>query len=314
MTLPWAIVDWQAAWADFESATPPDQRHHVERFYTEQEVIGQGHSDRVLSCSLYCKPSDTGVPWETPTPESVHRLRVRGGRLTWWDAYASPLLRNLHALPYVRPGTDVHLYLASDMTWMIKHLRLPRVVIHVMHTESLTACPGMMWRYLAHDLPGVREVQYVDIEDPWSFAHWKRRMDEWRESGLALFRYMSPSEWDPVVPDLVIYRPVSGGYHLVRPQADFSMFRAAVAFTWLGIQNRIPTRMQHPVRGDVPLFGHRWPDYGFDETFLQHVVYPFFLDRGISTNYDRSNSETLFIRDTMAAAQACPRAMVTQGL
>lgn len=313
MNLPWPVIDWKQAWTEFEVQASLEVRQSVARLFAEDQIIGEMRHERIISCSLYCKPSDTGVTWPRPTFATVQRLKVRQGRQTWWETYAGPFLKNVHQLAYTRPDTDVHVYLAGDLAWMLKFLRLPQVVIHVMRHDSLTASPGMMWRYLAHDLLGIREIQFVDIEDPWSHAAWMNRIHEWRESGLALLRHVNPTEWDPVVPNLVIYRPLSGGYWVVRPQSDFSMSRACQSFAWLAMQKQIPTQMQHPTRGEVAMFGHCWPDYGIDETFLQHMVYPIFLDRGIATNFNESDSPTLFGLDLAAAAAACPQAVLTRG-
>jgi hypothetical protein len=310
--LPWEIIDADAAWSEFQKSGDRHSQQAVTALFDEQEVIGRSRHTRIIACSLYFKPSSTGMEWGIPSFEAANRIRVRSGAQTWWDVYADPLLRNLHTLLYVRPDADVHLYLASDMTWMIKYFKLPQVVIHLMAHTSIAASPGTMWRFLAHDLPGIAEVQFSDIEDGWDLKHVAQPLSLWRNSDLALFRHLNPHEWDPHVADLLIYRPLGAGSCSMRPQADFSMRRACVAFTWLALQGRIPTRMRHPLRGDVEMFGHHWPNYGFDESFLQHAVYPFFLDRGVFTSYTYSASDALFKLDLAAAFHACPRSIVTR--
>lgn len=314
MTLPWSTIDWMSAWNDFEEQATADERREITDMFSVRKTVGTPTSTEILACSLFCRPPDVGPVWDPPTRQNVHQIRARAGRMSWWEAYAAPLFRNLHRLPFTYPNREVHLYLAADLDWLVPDLTLPGVVIHVMNHSSIAAVPGMMWRYLAHDLPGVTEIYNVDIEDSWtSLRIFEPHVEAWRKSQLALFRHYNPHEWSPDVKDLLVYRPLVGCHLFYRPQPDFSAFKSCCASVWLAMKNRFPTTMNHPWRGDVPMFGHRWPDYGFDESYLQHILYPHFLPRGIYSHWHTSRSEVLFPLDLFATAKANPGSIAVMG-
>jgi hypothetical protein len=76
----------------------------------------------------------------------------------------------------------------------------------------------------------------------------------------------------------------------------------------------LPLTVAHPTLGDLPGFGHTWPNYGFDETFLQRVFYPFFLSRGVYTVFTCSQSAVLFPLDVYIASRAHAGARLAHGL
>jgi hypothetical protein len=314
MRLPWAEIDPRAAWREFHQHAGGSVHDEILGYFAERAALGTATRPRVIACSLFCKPVDLDDSAAMASPDEMRRRPVRNGACTWWEAYAAPLLRNLRRLPYTFPEHEAHVYLAADLDWLADALCLPQVVVHVMQHSSLAACPGMLWRFLAHDLPDVEEVINVDAEDEWTDFGLSRRLGEWRESGLGLYRHMNPQEWDPTAARLLTYRPLVGCHFAYRPRQDLSMREAVCGFAWLAAQGRVPTTTWHPTQGEVPMFGHRWPNYGMDETFLQHVFYPAMLERGVYTNFNVSHSPVMFALDLFAAARAHPGAIVTQGV
>lgn len=314
MSLPWETIDWRTAWAEYDRQADPASRRLVSSMFAEQAVIGCGSHQRVIGCALFCKSVDSGPIWPQPTRETVHTIMARRGAMTWWEAYAAPLLDNLHRLPYTLPDVDVHVFLAADLGWLVEALALPNVVVHLMEHSSLAAAPGMMWRFLAHDVPGAAEAFCLDVEDDWSWFVRLRRVEEWRRSGLALFRHLHPQDFVPGSGDVTIYRPLVGCHIAYRPQPDFVMRKACEAFVWLTMMGRVSTTLVHPTRGEVQIFGHRWPEYGFDEAFLLRVFYPFWLSRGVSTNFNVLDDSLLFAQDLCATLKAHPDSTVTHHL
>jgi hypothetical protein len=190
--LPWMTIDWRSAWSEYTEEAPAEARAEVSGLFAEQRLVGKPCRPRVISCCLFCKPVDQGPVWAVPTFENVESIPARGGTTNWWQAYAAPLFRNLHQLPYTFPDVEVHVYLASDLDWLAETLALPQVVVHLMQHPSFNAGPGMMWRFLAHDLPHVTEVFTVDAEDDWSGFARLQRVADWRRSDLKFFRYVNP--------------------------------------------------------------------------------------------------------------------------
>lgn len=311
--LPWPTLDWRALHAELERDTDAGLRDEVRRYFTEKRVIGRPTRRQVIACSLFFKPSDPALAWPPPDFHTVHTVRVRDGRSTWWEAYAAPLLENLYRLPYVLPDWDVHLYLAADLVPLVEIFALPQVILHVMDHDSLAAQPGMMWRFLAHDLEGVDEVANLDVEEEWEKLLGASCIGDWRRSNLALFRRMNPKEIDPRLKNQSIYRPIGGGCFCYRPQPDFSMRGACEAFTFAALRKNLQVEFTHPTRGVVRQFGCDWPYYGMDETFLQQAVYPFFLRRGVHTNFEENVSPILFPLDLQAAFDAHPDSVLTHG-
>lgn len=312
MALPWTILDHVELCSAYLTGTGLDEQTAVQSLFATQKIIGKAKCESAISCSLFCKYVDTETTGVTPTRSNANEVLSRAGNAKWWDFYVAPLLHKLHAIAYQHPSMDVHLYLGSDLEWMVDALALPQVVIHLMESSSISAQPGMMWRFLTHDISGLSEVFIMDIEDNWCRTLSSKTIPLWRESGLVLLRYINPHEFANAE-EICIYRPICANFFAIRPQSQFSMRTACEAFVSLAKAGAAPLDINHPVRGSCPAFGHTWPYYGFDETFLQRVFYPFTQTVGVFTVIDEVKSPYLFPADMESTFNAHPASVLSIG-
>ena len=135
-----------------------------------------------------------------------------------------------------------------------------------------------MWRFLALEEKD-RLVTIADADRAMDLEADIAMTEEMARLGLKFWRVPVFQELNSV--GQYNYRPIraSGlGANLTLPAGD--LLKALIHAT---INGTISTKCQPPGEPEYPIFGTQWPDYGFDEWFLQAAVYPRVAQEGVLT-------------------------------
>jgi len=147
-----------------------------------------------------------------------------------------------------------------------------------MKSSSIRHNPGAMWRFLALEEKD-RLVTIADADRADDLEADIAMTEEMARLGLKFWRVPVFQELNSV--GQYNYRPIraSGfGANLTLPAGDLMK-----ALIWATQNGTISTKCRPPGEPEYTIFGTQWPDYGFDEWFLQAAVYPRVAPEGILT-------------------------------
>lgn len=147
-----------------------------------------------------------------------------------------------------------------------------------MKSPSIADNPGAMRRFLALEEKD-RLVTIADADRAEDLEADIAMTEEMARLGLKFWRVPVFQELNSV--GQYNYRPIraSGfGANLTLPAGDLMK-----ALIWATLNGKISTKCRPPGEPEYTIFGTQWPDYGFDEWFLQAAVYPRVAQEGILT-------------------------------
>lgn len=287
-------------------------RERSENWFGVREVIGRRQdSHHVLSVSLFFKNTyhhEGEIPEIT---EDLLKFPDKYGvdpRFNPWEHYVEPLLRGGPILAAARPDIALRVYLAADLHFLAERLAA-FAEVYLMRGSSIRSSPGMLWRFLALEN---EDAQLTTVQDADLLGTAGPRLaltEQLLALNLSAWRVPVPRDFHRTkTPEPgILYRAMAGcysGYAIRLP-----IRRLLDALLWHLKKGSFPIEGKDP-RSDqsFPLFGHAWPDYGFDEFFLNVAVFPRVAAAGVLTLLGRKRSQSIFLPyDIEYATWANPR-------
>jgi hypothetical protein len=269
----------------FEGEVSPAERDTLAGHFRVAEVYNRKDGEparHVVAASLFWKPlREKGV--ELPPLTCGMKLDSKQETMTRysnpWEHYVEPLFEGAKSLAETRPDVVFRVYLANDLAHLIPELTAAGCEVHLMESSSLGMQPGMMWRFLALEHDGL--VTITDSDRATEVINDVERTELMAEAGLGFWRVpytCGREETRQALPSH--YRPILASQF--GSARSFPLRDLMMAFLWHSERGTLPT---HLTLGEKKqeLWGTRWPDYGFDEWFLQTVFFPRMAFEGILT-------------------------------
>jgi hypothetical protein len=242
--------------------------------------FGKSGGGHLLVFSLFWKNSNLSEPDVPKMTREMLRTMPQNTMLRFspWEHYIQPLLDAAAHLKNKRPEVAIRIYLAADLSFLIPDFTALGCEICLMKSSSIRHNPGAMWRFLALEEKG-RLVTFADADRAMQVEADIAMTEEMARLGLKFWRVPVFQELNSV--GQYNYRPIraSGfGSNLTLPAGDLMK-----ALIWATQNGTISTKCRPPGEPEYTIFGTQWPDYGFDEWFLQAAVYPRVAQEGILT-------------------------------
>lgn len=244
-----------------------DHMFKVEKVYNEKKKTNK----IVIAYTLFWKANFLNNVQPVVNEQTIHEPKdyVKKGGISFYDAYVAPLLIQL-----TKPkpeGWTVRLYLANDLKFLIPEFVKLDVEVFLMASNSINFAPGSMWRFLIFDDPTVaaayvRDADEKDYKITEGVRNW---IESPKTSGFFRLRY------EKVFTDTIYSAITANGFGGKR----VSWFNTGKAMKGFIIHRQLfPNEDRHVMDKSLPPthpqgFGNRFPDYGFDERFLMHVLY-----------------------------------------
>ena len=252
-------------------ASAVERRRHDEWFRIER-VENPRDVKHIVTTSLFWKNINSDLPDIVIKSRSAFMNAGRSKkvlRFSPWEDYVVPLLQGAHQMHRKRDDTAIRVYLASDLEFLIPDLVAAGCEVRLMATSSLRHNPGAMWRFLALGEKG-KWVTNIDADRAHLWEADVARTEETARMHLGWWRVPVWGEQNEI--GNLGYRPILGCQFGTNQGLEGE--RLIKALIWNTVRGKIEVRAEPPGCGEVTVHGSKWPDYGFDEWFLQTAVYP----------------------------------------
>ena len=268
----------------YELEAIPEEKERFEAWFGIRQIINPrvlpGTGQHVVAASLFWKNTKAEEPELPALSRELMKNALRLGlvrRFEPWDHYVQPLLDGAEKLAITRPDVIFRVYLAADLDFLVPDLLERNCEVYLMKGSSIRHNPGAMWRFLALEHNGL--VTVTDSDRAGEVIHDIERTELVVQHGLGYWR--APYTWGDDEHDCTHYRTIMAcqfGSACEVPAA-----RLMRAMLWHTERGSLPTSCK--VAGEVrrEAFGGNWPDYGFDEWFLNVAVYPRIALSGVVT-------------------------------
>jgi len=256
----------------YENKSTKLERQKFDEWFRVQRVENPHDVKHVVTTSLFWKNIKSSQP----------NITIRGRRsfmsaadskkvlrFNPWEHYVEPLLQGAYLLHRDRDDVGMRVYLASDLEFLIPDLLSVGCEVRLMATPSIRHNPGAMWRFLALEEEG-KLVTNLDSDRMLFWASDIERTEEAARMNLGWWRVPVWGEQNDI--GNLSYRPILGCHFGTNRSLEAELLMKALI--WNTLHEKIETKAKPPGCGDVTVYGSKWPDYGFDEWFLQAAVYP----------------------------------------
>ncbi len=261
----------------------PATRNNLSRLFnvTKKFNLQPGKKKKVIAYSLFWKARFKHHHQPIVNEKTIYnRTSTVKKNDSFNHLYVEPLIKQLEAIKHIFPRWIARIYLAHDLKFLIPRLSMPHVEIFLMESSSIAAVPGSLWRFLVFDDPAV-DMAYIRDADcsenryDGNFVH-SPRVRKWLESvkTKGFFRLKNlAAQW--LEYRNLPYSPISAGAFGGKLVHWINMKKAMIGF----IMHRTfyPNERRHRIDGALEGFpygyGNEFPNYGFDERFLKHVLY-----------------------------------------
>ncbi len=262
------------------TATREEKKEH-DSWFRIRDRINVQDTPHVVSTSLFWKHPESHQPDLLKLNRALLKNALKRGlveRMPPWEHYVLPLMKGARRLHGTRKDAVFRLYLAGDLDFLVKDFVKLGCEVFLMEHSSLRHNPGAMWRYLSME-ENERLVTVTDCDRAEMVNTDLVRTAEMAKAGLSFWRIPVFLERNHV--GAMNYRPILG-CQLGSAKA-WPMERLMKATIWHSLNKTVPTDCQALGCGAMPVFGHKWPDYGFDEWFLQTAFFPRVARHGVLT-------------------------------
>jgi hypothetical protein len=269
---------------EFVERATPGELAELEEWFGERDVIHprtvKGAGQHVVAASLFWKNTKASEP-ELPTlsrellmnAESMGLVR----RFNPWDHYVQPLLDGAEKVSEERPEVVFRVYLAADLEFLVPDFVERNCEVRLMRSSSLRHNPGAMWRFLALEHEGL--VTITDSDRACEVLHDIERTELVVKHGLGHWRVAYI--WGDDQHDCSHYRTIMACQF--GSASSLPTSRLMRAMLWHSRRGSLPDYCRKGSECKVTAFGSNWPDYGFDEWFLNVAVYPRIAFSGVLT-------------------------------
>lgn len=270
----------------FMAEASEEEKEGVQEMFATEAIYGERGKlgrVRVVSTSLFWKP-EVDVEGDFPVPcrevmenPAKHGLRTRFGNP--WQHYVEPLFEAAGRLRKGKSEATLRVYLANDLRFLVSDLLEAGCEVHLMKSSSLKHNPGAMWRFLA--MEDAEEVTVTDSDLVKEVVHDVLRTKLMVEGGLRFWRipYYPGSEKKGFGSPAAYRTMIAGKFGAA---VKLPMRLLVEAFLWNVWRGRMRDYWTVGERR-IPIFKAKWPNYGFDEFFLNAVVYPRVVSEGVLT-------------------------------
>ena len=269
--------------ARYEAMASAADKTRLRALYAVEEVFGKRRCDHIASISLFWKPMRKADPdYPRPTRRLMRNPAAHGLSTRFknpWACYVEPIFRAAKLVRENHPGVTLRVYLARDLSFLTNELIDAGCEVFLMQSPSIRACPGMIWRFLAMEEGKLATMVDSDIAD--SLASHLDRTQLMADGGLKYWRTpYQPALGEPNFGDPGWYRTSVGTHSGSSVKLEISLL--AEALLWNLEHGYLPNYCTVESR-KIPIWGGQWPDYGFDEFFLNAAVYPRIVREGVLT-------------------------------
>lgn len=292
----------------YERGATESEKREYDEWFAVDRVVNRRESPHVAAFSLFWKHinQDDG---ELPSidREVLTSAEERGlvKRFPPWEHYVEPLLEGARRIRSVRPEVAIRVYLAADMSFLTDELTAEGCEVYLMKSSSIRHNPGAMWRFLALEERG-RLVTISDADRAPLLEADIERTELMSKTGLGFWRV---PVWGETRNDNAVgYRPILACQ--MGSRKPIPAGRLMKAIIWHTRNGTIEVQCKPPGCGQRPIFGTSWPDYGFDEWFLQSAIYPRAAMNGILSFVPASARSTLLPLDIEYCTWANPRSEI----
>lgn len=272
--------DWVEKYLNAVHGSTPGE---IDGLFRVESTHNTKIAKHVVSTSLFCKPAfkkDEDFPPMTrelmqDSSKEVLRSRFKNP----WAHYFLPILVGSKELLTRRPDIAFRVYLAKDLEFLVPELVSAGCEVFLMATSSIRHNPGAMWRFLAMEEDCL--VTITDSDRACEVIHDVERTEEVAKSPLSYWRvpYFIGADDDKIG---------SPGRYRTTLACQFGATSSlpirllAESFVWSILNSDFSITCKVGKR-EIPIFGSEWPSYGFDEFFLNTVVFPRIATRGVVT-------------------------------
>ncbi len=298
----------------YRAGVTKQEKAQYEHWLGVERIINPRETRHTVCVSLFWKNTHAE---DAPLPKPTKWLLKNPGaagihfRVEPWDHYVKPLLEAAKLVAKERKDASFRVYLASDMEFLVADLVKVGCEVRLMNSPSISHNPGALWRFLALEDKSTM-VTFTDSDRAPDILADLDRTDTMARSGLGMWRV----PWLPDEPLLargadkqsVTYRPILGcQFGSVSPLPARLLMEA---LHWNTTKGLIET-ICHPAGcGPREIYGTRWPDYGFDEWFLQAAVYPRISKKGVLSFIPAGGMSKFLPLDVEYVTWANPRSEV----
>jgi hypothetical protein len=192
-------------------------------------------------------------------------------------------------------------YLAADLEFLIPDLVIAGCEVHLMKSSSIRHNPGAMWRFLAFEETD-KLVTLVDADRAANPLPDIVRTETTAKAGLGFWRV---PVWGGLNDEGNLnYRPIVGCQMGCTTKLPARLLMEALI--WQTRRGGISKLANPPGSLPVTVHGTMWPDYGFDEWFLQAALYPRAAFEGLLTFIPASAKSQLLPLDIAFTMWANP--------
>jgi hypothetical protein len=266
---------------EYEAKASKKERRELADWFAVREVVNRREVGHIVSVSLFWKNIRSHEPDIVIKDRAMFMgvgRRRKLLRFDPWHHYAEPLIKGALWLQANRPDVAFRVYLAADLEFLIPDLVIAGCEVFLMKTSSIRHNPGAMWRFLAFEETD-KLVTLVDADRAAAPLADIVRTETTAKAGLGFWRV-------PVWGELndegnLNYRPIVGCQ--MGSAKPFPARLLMEALVWQTRRGGITKLAQPPGALPVTIHGTVWPDYGFDEWFLQVALYPRAAFEGLLT-------------------------------
>jgi hypothetical protein len=266
---------------EYEAKASKKERRELADWFAVREVVNRREVGHIVSVSLFWKNIRSHEPEIVIKDRAMFMgvgRRRKLLRFDPWHHYAEPLIKGALWLQANRPDVAFRVYLAADLEFLIPDLVIAGCEVHLMKTSSIRHNPGAMWRFLAFEETD-KLVTLVDADRAAAPLADIVRTETTAKAGLGFWRVPVWGELNDA--GHLSYRPIVGGQMgCTKPLPTRLLMESLV---WQTKRGGISKLAQPPGELPVPIHGTVWPDYGFDEWFLQAALYPRAAFEGLLT-------------------------------
>ena len=267
--------------SEYRELATPAEKTELAVWLGVQKRINLKPSPHLVAVSIFWKNLRQEEPDLPPLTRELLKSAAASGlvrRHDPWEHYIQPVLAGAVALGQSHPQATVRIYLAADLEFLVEDFTAAGCEVFLMKSSSLRHNPGAMWRFLAF----AERNRLVTVTDSDRFAQVATdiaRTEQIAKTGHEFWRV-------PVCVDQrdgrVQYRPIMAtqcgsakAMPPVRPLME--------ALIWHTRRGSIRLTAEGGGCGPQGIVGTEWPDYGFDEWFLQTALYPRLAGRPVLT-------------------------------
>jgi predicted GH43/DUF377 family glycosyl hydrolase len=292
----------------YESDATPGEKAEADAWFAVDRIVNRSKAKHLVAFSLFWKNARSDEPDLPPLDrETLLQAQEKGivSRFAPWEHYVQPLLNGARRMQEKRPDVVFRIYLAADLHFLTEDFTALGCEVVLMKSSSLRHNPGAMWRFLALEERG-KLITISDSDRAPLVEADIQRTELMAKIGLGFWRV---PVWGEVNDKgMMGYRPVLAcQFGSNKPLPSAQLMKALI---WHTRKGSISTQCKPPGCGEQTIYGTQWPDYGFDEWFLQAAVYPRAARRGVLSFIPASARSRLLPIDVEYCTWANPRSEV----